>query len=136
MIFFLRCYIATGKFRGVCISDMIPFYLGKLFRESGASDDVCSKVCFLGIGEEKVSQIRRAVQKYGNLIGFIERLSLGVRNPTAFLAGSLNDLNLYFSDFVFVVEVFVEYLLNSSLPEFVVVVWSLFQFRSVIFCWH
>ncbi|MFQ6625586.1 hypothetical protein Gotur_006011 [Gossypium turneri] len=71
---------------GVCISDMIPFYLGKLFRESGASDDVCSK---LGIGEEKVSQIRRAVQKYGNLIGFIERFSLGVRNPTAFLAGSL-----------------------------------------------
>ncbi|TYH57022.1 hypothetical protein ES332_D08G060900v1 [Gossypium tomentosum] len=71
---------------GVCISDMIPFYLGKLFRESGASDDVCSK---LGIGEEKVSQIRHAVQKYGNLIGFIERLSLGVRNPTAFLAGSL-----------------------------------------------
>ncbi|MBA0583305.1 hypothetical protein Gorai_014169 [Gossypium raimondii] len=71
---------------GVCISDMIPFYLGKLFRESGASDDVCSK---LGIGEEKVSQIRHAVQKYGNLIGFIERFSLGVRNPTAFLAGSL-----------------------------------------------
>ncbi|KAB2068756.1 hypothetical protein ES319_A08G053600v1 [Gossypium barbadense] len=70
---------------GVCISDMIPFYLGKLFRESGASDDVCSK---LGIGEEKVLQIRRAVQKYGNLIGF-KRFSLGVRNPTAFLAGSL-----------------------------------------------
>ncbi|XP_039008706.1 uncharacterized protein LOC120136817 isoform X2 [Hibiscus syriacus] len=71
---------------GVCISDMIPFYLGMLFRQTGASDDVCSK---LGIGEEKVSQIRRAVQKYGNLIGFIERFSLGVRNPTAFLAGSL-----------------------------------------------
>ncbi|KAE8696885.1 Leucine-rich repeat protein kinase family protein isoform 1 [Hibiscus syriacus] len=65
---------------------MIPFYLGMLFRQTGASDDVCSK---LGIGEEKVSQIRRAVQKYGNLIGFIERFSLGVRNPTAFLAGSL-----------------------------------------------
>uniref|UniRef100_M1BHT9 Uncharacterized protein n=1 Tax=Solanum tuberosum TaxID=4113 RepID=M1BHT9_SOLTU len=28
---------------GVCISDMIPFYLGKLFKQSGASDDVCSK---------------------------------------------------------------------------------------------
>lgn len=24
---------------------MIPFYLGKLFTKSGASDDVCSKVC-------------------------------------------------------------------------------------------
>ncbi|XVF81182.1 hypothetical protein PTKIN_Ptkin15bG0136400 [Pterospermum kingtungense] len=71
---------------GVCISDMIPFYLGKLFRQSGASDDVCSK---LGIGEEKVLRITQAVQKYGNLIGFIERFSLGVRNPTAFLAGSL-----------------------------------------------
>ncbi|GMJ01291.1 hypothetical protein like AT4G13150 [Hibiscus trionum] len=71
---------------GVCISDMIPFYLGKLFRQSGASDDVCSK---LGIGEERVLQITSAVKKYGNLIGFIERFSLGVRNPTAFLAGSL-----------------------------------------------
>ncbi|KAK8614876.1 hypothetical protein V6N13_068665 [Hibiscus sabdariffa] len=71
---------------GVCISDMIPFYLGKLFRQSGASDDVCSK---LGIGEEKVLQLTNAVKKYGNLIGFIERFSLGVRNPTAFLAGSL-----------------------------------------------
>ncbi|XWS31281.1 hypothetical protein CRYUN_Cryun23aG0063800 [Craigia yunnanensis] len=71
---------------GVCISDMIPFYIGKLFRQSGASDDVCSK---LGIGEEKVLHISRVVQKYGNLIGFVERFSLGVRNPTAFLAGSL-----------------------------------------------
>ncbi|GAV70693.1 SNARE_assoc domain-containing protein [Cephalotus follicularis] len=71
---------------GVCISDMIPFYLGKLFRQSGASDDVCSRV---GIGEEKVSSITSVVQKYGNLSGFVERFSLGVRNPTAFLAGAL-----------------------------------------------
>ncbi|MBA0679397.1 hypothetical protein Goari_011166 [Gossypium aridum] len=141
---------------GVCISDMIPFYLGKLFRESGASDDVCSK---LGIGEEKVSQIRHAVKKYGNLIGFselqellysalfLERFSLGVRNPTAFLAGSLVSKYFYISlhytvDYVLGLECeytrawHEEYLLNSSLLEFVVVVWSLFQFRSVIFCWH
>ncbi|KAG5398194.1 hypothetical protein IGI04_020008 [Brassica rapa subsp. trilocularis] len=52
---------------GVCISDMIPFYLGKLFRQSGASDDVCSK---LGIGKEKAMGITQAVQKYGNLSGF------------------------------------------------------------------
>ncbi|KAL5862123.1 hypothetical protein ACOSQ3_003408 [Xanthoceras sorbifolium] len=71
---------------GVCISDMVPFYLGKLFRQSGASDDVCSK---LGIGKEKALSITRAVQKYGNLIGFVERLSIGVRNPTGFLAGTL-----------------------------------------------
>ncbi|VVB01329.1 unnamed protein product [Arabis nemorensis] len=71
---------------GVCISDMIPFYLGKLFRQSGASDDVCSK---LGIGKEKALSITQAVQKYGNLSGFVERFSLGVRNPTAFLAGAL-----------------------------------------------
>lgn len=31
-------------FRGVCISDLIPFYLGKLFRKSRASDDILSKV--------------------------------------------------------------------------------------------
>lgn len=31
---------------GVCISDMIPFYLGKLFKQSGASNDVCSKIQF------------------------------------------------------------------------------------------
>ncbi|KAH0855043.1 hypothetical protein HID58_020523 [Brassica napus] len=102
---------------GVCISDMIPFYLGKLFRQSGSSDDVCSKSkenpgrrffryrpCFkwvgkanseelalladkqarskLGIGKEKAMGITQAVQKYGNLSGF-------VRNPTAFFAGAL-----------------------------------------------
>ncbi|KAL6217725.1 hypothetical protein ACLB2K_010942 [Fragaria x ananassa] len=71
---------------GVCISDLIPFYLGKLFRQSRASDDVLSK---LGIGKEKALSITRAVQRYGNLIGFVERFSLGVRNPTAFLAGTL-----------------------------------------------
>ncbi|CAN6684767.1 unnamed protein product [Malus baccata var. baccata] len=71
---------------GVCISDLIPFYLGKLFRKSRASDDVFSK---LGIGKEKALSITSAVQKYGNLIGFVERFSLGVRNPTAFLAGTL-----------------------------------------------
>ncbi|KAG8485326.1 hypothetical protein CXB51_021706 [Gossypium anomalum] len=49
------------------LSRNAPYIISTLFRESGASDDVCSK---LGIGEEKVSQIRRAVQKYGNLIGF------------------------------------------------------------------
>ncbi|XP_027093498.2 uncharacterized protein LOC113755741 isoform X3 [Coffea eugenioides] len=71
---------------GVCISDMIPFYLGKLFRQSGASDDVSSK---LGIGREKALKITRVVQKYGNLVGVVERFSLGVRNPTAFLAGAM-----------------------------------------------
>ncbi|EFH39427.1 hypothetical protein ARALYDRAFT_497081 [Arabidopsis lyrata subsp. lyrata] len=65
---------------------MIPFYLGKLFRQSGASDDVCSK---LGIGKEKALSITQAVQKYGNLSGFVERFSLGMRNPTAFFAGAL-----------------------------------------------
>ncbi|XP_068320989.1 uncharacterized protein [Pyrus communis] len=71
---------------GVCISDLIPFYLGKLFRKSRASNDVLLK---LGIGKEKALSITSAVQKYGNLIGFVERFSLGVRNPTAFLAGTL-----------------------------------------------
>uniref|UniRef100_M1BHU0 Uncharacterized protein n=3 Tax=Solanum TaxID=4107 RepID=M1BHU0_SOLTU len=66
---------------------MIPFYLGKLFKQSGASDDVCSK---LGIGNQKARDITNAVQKHGNLIGFVERFSLGVRNPTAFLAGALD----------------------------------------------
>lgn len=71
---------------GVCISDMIPFYLGKLFRQTGASDDVCAK---LGIGKDRAMSISQAVQKYGNLSGFVERFSLGVRNPTAFLAGAM-----------------------------------------------
>lgn len=71
---------------GVCISDMIPFYLGKLFRQTGASEDLCSK---LGIGKEKLMNITRAVQRYGNLSGFVERFSIGVRNPTAFLAGAV-----------------------------------------------
>ncbi|XP_047940679.1 uncharacterized protein LOC125188007 [Salvia hispanica] len=71
---------------GVCISDMIPFYLGKMFRQSKASDDVLSKI---GVGEEKAKEISGTVQRYGNLIGFVERFSLGVRNPTAFLAGAM-----------------------------------------------
>ncbi|KAF3329528.1 hypothetical protein FCM35_KLT04859 [Carex littledalei] len=70
---------------GVCISDMIPFYVGKLFRESKASENIYNK---LGIGKEKVRSITSVVQKYGNLSGFIERFSLGARNPTAFLAGA------------------------------------------------
>ncbi|KAK6141835.1 hypothetical protein DH2020_024419 [Rehmannia glutinosa] len=89
---------------GVCISDMIPFYLGKFFRQSGASDDICSK---LGIGKEKAMQLTRAVQRYGNLIGFVssteilnhacplshycgryvERFSLGDISPECFFAG-------------------------------------------------
>ncbi|KAI3742041.1 hypothetical protein L1987_59720 [Smallanthus sonchifolius] len=72
---------------GVCISDMIPFYLGKLFKKSGASDDVYSK---LGISKDKAVGLTRIVQRYGNLIGFVERFSLGVRNPTAFFAGALD----------------------------------------------
>jgi len=71
---------------GVCISDMIPFFLGKLFRKTKASENISSKI---GIGKEKVLSVSRAVQKYGNLIGFVERFSIGVRNPTAFLAGTL-----------------------------------------------
>ncbi|XP_015892597.1 uncharacterized protein LOC107426816 isoform X2 [Ziziphus jujuba] len=71
---------------GVCISDLIPFYLGKLFTRSGASADVCSK---LGIGKERAQSISRAVQKYGNLSGLVERLSVGARNPTGFLAGAM-----------------------------------------------
>ncbi|KAL8058037.1 hypothetical protein ABFX02_04G222500 [Erythranthe guttata] len=70
---------------GVCLSDMIPFYVGKFFRQSGASDDVCSK---LGVDKKKAVGITRAIQRYGNLIGFVERFSVGVRNPTAFLAGA------------------------------------------------
>ncbi|KAL0417459.1 UNVERIFIED_CONTAM: hypothetical protein Sradi_1159400 [Sesamum radiatum] len=52
---------------GVCISDMIPFYLGKIFKQSGASNDIWSK---LGVGKEKAMDITRTVQRYGNLIGF------------------------------------------------------------------
>ncbi|WOL00926.1 hypothetical protein Cni_G09639 [Canna indica] len=70
---------------GVCISDMIPFYLGKLFRQTKASKDISAK---LGIGKEKIVSITKVVQKYGKLIGFVERFSVGVRNPTAFLAGA------------------------------------------------
>ncbi|KAI5315514.1 PREDICTED: LOC109725180 isoform [Prunus dulcis] len=77
---------ALWVYWGVCISDLIPFYLGKLFRKSRASDDILSK---LGIGKEKALSITSEVQRYGNLIGFVERFSLGVRNPTAFVAGAL-----------------------------------------------
>ncbi|KAJ6843026.1 uncharacterized protein M6B38_299775 [Iris pallida] len=70
---------------GVCISDMIPFYLGRFFRKTKASESICTK---LGIDKEKAVKITQVVRKYGNLIGFVERFSVGVRNPTAFLAGA------------------------------------------------
>lgn len=72
---------------GVCISDMIPFYFGRLFKKSGASDDVYSK---LGVRKDKALSLAHIVQRYGNLIGFVERFSLGVRNPTAFFAGAMD----------------------------------------------
>jgi membrane protein DedA with SNARE-associated domain len=46
----------------------------------------------LGIGKEKALSITQAVQKYGNLSGFVERFSVGMRNPTAFFAGALVSL--------------------------------------------
>ncbi|CAM6117348.1 unnamed protein product [Calypogeia fissa] len=67
---------------GVCISDMVPFYAGKLASKTG--DQLSQK---LGVSKEKYEQVKANVQRYGNLIGFVERFSLGVRNPTSFLAG-------------------------------------------------
>ncbi|KAL3692879.1 hypothetical protein R1sor_006530 [Riccia sorocarpa] len=67
---------------GVCISDMVPFYAGKLASKSG--NQVREK---LGVSKEKYEKVTATVQRYGNLIGFVERFSVGVRNPTAFLAG-------------------------------------------------
>ncbi|EPS65722.1 hypothetical protein M569_09055, partial [Genlisea aurea] len=71
---------------GVTLSDMIPFYLGKLFRRSRASADIVSKI---GVSKEKAAEITSSVRKYGNLIGFVERFSIGARNPTALLAGAM-----------------------------------------------
>ncbi|KAH9312542.1 hypothetical protein KI387_027577, partial [Taxus chinensis] len=70
---------------GVCISDMIPFYVGRFAGRSKAAGIVYDKV---GINKEKIEQISQTVQQYGNLIGFVERFSFGIRNPTAFLAGA------------------------------------------------
>ncbi|KAG6557042.1 hypothetical protein Mapa_000968 [Marchantia paleacea] len=67
---------------GVCISDLVPFYAGKLAANTG--DQVREK---LGVSKEKYDKVRATVQRYGNLIGFVERFSVGIRNPTAFLAG-------------------------------------------------
>lgn len=64
---------------------MIPFYLGRFFRKTKTSENICTK---LGIGKEQAIKITQVVRKYGNLVGFVERFSLGVRNPTAFLAGA------------------------------------------------
>lgn len=61
---------------------MVPFYAGKLAARSG--DQLSQK---LGVSKEKYEQVTGNVQRYGNLIGFVERFSIGVRNPTSFLAG-------------------------------------------------
>ncbi|KAI5078799.1 hypothetical protein GOP47_0006470 [Adiantum capillus-veneris] len=71
---------------GVCISDMIPFYAGRFAAQTKAGDTLRKKV---GVSEEKLKSISQSVQRYGNLIGFVERFSVGVRNPTAFMAGAM-----------------------------------------------
>ncbi|MCO5608987.1 hypothetical protein L7F22_063207 [Adiantum nelumboides] len=71
---------------GVCISDMIPFYAGHFAAQTKAGDTLRKKV---GVSEEKLKRISQSVQRFGNLIGFVERFSLGVRNPTAFVAGAM-----------------------------------------------
>ncbi|KAH9556437.1 hypothetical protein CY35_07G027700 [Sphagnum magellanicum] len=69
---------------GVCISDMVPFYAGRIAAKSGTGKTIWEK---LGVKKEKFEQLTATVQRYGNLIGFVERFSVGVRNPTSFLAG-------------------------------------------------
>lgn len=71
---------------GVCISDMVPFYAGKFAAQTKTGDKLREKV---GVNEAKLQKILQAVQRHGNLIGFVERFSLGVRNPTSFLAGAM-----------------------------------------------
>ncbi|KAH7427056.1 hypothetical protein KP509_10G028500 [Ceratopteris richardii] len=80
------CSTMFWVYWGVCISDMIPFYAGRFTSQTKAGDAIKKK---LGVNEEKLSTISRTVQRYGNLIGFVERFSLGVRNPTAFVAGAM-----------------------------------------------
>lgn len=82
-------YISSTMFWvywGVCISDMIPFYAGRFAAQMKAGEALRKKV---GVSEEKLKSISQTVQRYGNLIGFVERFSLGVRNPTAFVAGAM-----------------------------------------------
>ncbi|KAG0621599.1 hypothetical protein M758_3G033500 [Ceratodon purpureus] len=69
---------------GVCISDMVPFYAGRQAAKSGTGNLIREK---LGVSQEKFDTIKANVQRHGNLIGIVERFSLGVRNPTSFLAG-------------------------------------------------
>ncbi|MCO5573296.1 hypothetical protein L7F22_027065 [Adiantum nelumboides] len=71
---------------GVCISDMIPFYAGRFAAQTKAGDTLRKKV---GLSEEKLKMISQSVQRFRNLIGFVERFWLGVRNPTAFVAGAM-----------------------------------------------
>lgn len=69
---------------GVCISDMVPFFAGRQAAKSGTGNRICEK---LGVSQEKFDKIKANVQRHGNLIGIVERFSLGIRNPTSFLAG-------------------------------------------------
>eukprot|EP00850_Spirogloea_muscicola_P022245 SM000284S10665 [mRNA] locus=s284:51200:53563:+ [translate_table: standard] len=69
---------------GVCISDLVPYFAGRLAASKG--ELVRNK---LGIRDtKKLDKVVATVKRYGNYIGFVERFSLGVRNPTAFLAGA------------------------------------------------
>ncbi|GAQ84496.1 hypothetical protein KFL_001910150 [Klebsormidium nitens] len=79
-------YIASVIFWvywGVCLSDLIPFYAGKWAAQRGES--VTEKLG--GTNQATLARVTSAVRKYGAYIGLVERFSLGVRNPTAFLAG-------------------------------------------------
>lgn len=80
---------------GVCISDMLPFFAGKFAAQSKASDKLREKV---GVSEKKLKSLTEAVQRHGNVIGLVERLSVGVRNPTAFLAGAMMSVGFVFRE--------------------------------------
>ncbi|XP_024364148.1 uncharacterized protein [Physcomitrium patens] len=79
---------------GVCISDMVPFFAGRQAAKSGTGNRICEK---LGVSQEKFDKIKANVQRHGNLIGIVERFSLGIRNPTSFLAGfvGINPTNYF-----------------------------------------
>eukprot|EP00899_Mesostigma_viride_P025580 jgi/Mesvir1/6206/Mv00888-RA.1 len=70
---------------GVTISDLAPFYMGRLAAaKSSGYETLRTKVLK---DPSKLDALVDYVRKHGDMIGFVERFSVGIRNPIGFIAG-------------------------------------------------
>eukprot|EP00898_Chlorokybus_atmophyticus_P001652 jgi/Chlat1/2488/Chrsp175S02358 len=101
--------VISWVYWGVTISDMVPFYAGRIAasrgeqlanKASGPNVEVVeigwslqlamfiSQAVLMSSKNKAMGErVLATVRRYGDRVGFVERFSLGIRNPVGFLAG-------------------------------------------------